>query len=109
MHRHDLVRVKAYVVRAEDARLLGDMPSMRKLYAELFALNSRLIGEHAKRASNHQVGRVCRQPASIRSNSTNDDSGSAVPATMRSLWRRDAAVSNQRAEGREQSQSCHRQ
>lgn len=50
-----LRRVKALVVRAEDARLLGDMPLMRKLYAELHTLNGRLIGEYAKRANNHQV------------------------------------------------------
>lgn len=48
-------RVKAYVVRAEDARLLGDMPLMCKLYAELYALNRKLIGEYAKRANNHRV------------------------------------------------------
>lgn len=53
-----LPRVKAFVVRAEDARLLGDMPLMRKLYAELHTLNGKLIGEYAKRANNHQVWRA---------------------------------------------------
>lgn len=48
-------RVKAFVVRAEDARLLGDMPLMRKLYAELQTLNRKMIGEYAKRANNHQA------------------------------------------------------
>eukprot|EP00903_Cladosiphon_okamuranus_P009887 g9391.t1 len=48
-------RVKAYVVRAEDARLLGDMPMVRKLYAELHTLNRQLVGEYAKRANNHQA------------------------------------------------------
>lgn len=48
-------RVKAYVVRAEDARLLGDMPLVRKMYAELHNLNRRLVGEYAKRANNHRV------------------------------------------------------
>eukprot|EP00752_Nemacystus_decipiens_P014985 g13343.t1 len=48
-------RVKAYVVRAEDARLLGDMPMVRKLYAELHTLNRRLVGEYAKRANNHRA------------------------------------------------------
>lgn len=52
------VRVKAYVVRAEDARLLGDMPSMRKMYAELHSLNRKLVGEYAKRANNHRVGGI---------------------------------------------------
>lgn len=47
--------MKAYVVRAEDARLLGDMPMVRKLYAELHTLNRRLVGEYAKRANNHRV------------------------------------------------------
>lgn len=48
-------RVKAYVVRAEDARLLGDMPLVRKMYAEVHNLNRRLVGEYAKRANNHHV------------------------------------------------------
>ncbi|CAM9136269.1 unnamed protein product [Ectocarpus sp. 12 AP-2014] len=48
-------RVKAYVVRAEDARLLGDMPLVRKMYAELHNLNRRLVGEYAKRANNHNA------------------------------------------------------
>ncbi|CAM9748712.1 unnamed protein product, partial [Laminaria digitata] len=48
-------RVKAYVVRAEDARLLGDMPLMRTMYLELHSLNRRLIGEYAKRANNHRA------------------------------------------------------
>ncbi|CAM9237290.1 unnamed protein product [Ectocarpus sp. 6 AP-2014] len=48
-------RVKAYVVRAEDARLLGDMPLVRKMYAELNNLNRRLVGEYAKRANNHHA------------------------------------------------------
>lgn len=52
-------RVKAYVVRAEDARLLGDMPLMRKMYAELHSLNRRLVGEYAKRANNHRVRGAC--------------------------------------------------
>lgn len=52
-----LLRVKAYVVRAEDARLLGDMPLVRKMYAELHTLNRRLVGEYAKRANNHRVSR----------------------------------------------------
>ncbi|CAM9849794.1 unnamed protein product, partial [Hapterophycus canaliculatus] len=50
-------RVKAYVVRAEDARLLGDIPLVRKMYSELHTLNRRLVGEYAKRANNHRVSR----------------------------------------------------
>ena len=47
--------VKALVIKAEDARILGDMPIMRRTYAELFALNNELIGEYTKRSNNHQV------------------------------------------------------
>lgn len=54
-HTYETRRVKAYVVRAEDARLLGDMPLVGKLYAELHTLNRRLVGEYAKRANNHRV------------------------------------------------------
>lgn len=78
--------VKLLVIRAEDARQLGDMcgpqrphhpPSrptaahvrmhartltpphvsrsqMKKIYADLFALNNELVGEFAKRATNHK-------------------------------------------------------
>lgn len=58
----DACSVKAYVVRAEDARLLGDMKLMRKMYAELYALNKRLLADYAKRANNHQVSfaSLCR-------------------------------------------------
>lgn len=54
-HNTPFHRVKAYVVRAEDARLLGDMPLMNKMYSELYSLNRKLIGEYAKRANNHRV------------------------------------------------------
>ncbi|CAM9500478.1 unnamed protein product [Choristocarpus tenellus] len=48
-------RVKALVIRAEDARLLGDMPLMRRIYADLFTLNKQLVTEHTKRANNQQA------------------------------------------------------
>ena len=38
-------RVKALVVRAEDARILQEMRAMRSVYASLFTLNNSLIGE----------------------------------------------------------------
>jgi hypothetical protein len=41
------------VIKAEDARLLAHMPTMRRAYNELHALNRELIGEYAKRANNH--------------------------------------------------------
>jgi Bardet-Biedl syndrome 2 protein len=46
--------LKALVIRAEDARLLGDMSRMCALYSRLHALNQELLGEYAKRANNQQ-------------------------------------------------------
>ena len=48
-------RVKALVLKAEDARLMADMPLMKRHYAELFALNNELIAEYNKRANNHEA------------------------------------------------------
>jgi len=48
-------RVKGLVVRAEDARMMGDVVGMRAAYARLMAVNGELAGEHAKRAANHQA------------------------------------------------------
>ncbi|CAM9655156.1 unnamed protein product, partial [Discosporangium mesarthrocarpum] len=48
-------RIKALIVRAEDARILGDMPLMRRMYAELFTLNKQCVAEYSKRANNHQA------------------------------------------------------
>ena len=48
-------RVKALVVRAEDARILQEMKLMRGIYSDLFNLNNELIGEYAKRSNNHQA------------------------------------------------------
>lgn len=45
--------VKAFVIKAEDARILTDMNLMRRMYGELFDLNRELIMEHTKRATNH--------------------------------------------------------
>ena len=45
---------KTLVIRAEDARLLGDIKSMRHAYAQLYTLNAELMGEYAKRANNHE-------------------------------------------------------
>lgn len=49
----DSQRVKALVIRAEDSRLMGDMPSMRRAYTELFSLNSQLAVGYNVRATNH--------------------------------------------------------
>ena len=48
-------RIKALVLKAEDARLMADMPLMKRHYAELFALNNELIAEYNKRANNHEA------------------------------------------------------
>jgi len=45
--------VKTLVVKAEDSRLLGDMPSMKSHYAGLFNVNSELLAELKKRQTNH--------------------------------------------------------
>lgn len=45
--------VKALVIKAEDARILGDMVLMKKMYTELYGLNRDLIGEYTKRHNNH--------------------------------------------------------
>ena len=46
--------VKTFVIKAEDARILGDMNAMRRMYGQLFDLNRELIMQHAKRAQNHE-------------------------------------------------------
>ena len=48
-------RVKALVIKAEDMRILGDMGLMRRAYADLYSLNTELVGEYTKRATNHQA------------------------------------------------------
>uniref|UniRef100_A0A7S2S5V3 Bardet-Biedl syndrome 2 protein homolog n=1 Tax=Rhizochromulina marina TaxID=1034831 RepID=A0A7S2S5V3_9STRA len=48
-------RVKTLVIKAEDARLLGNMPLMRRHYAELDGLNRELVAEYRKRANNHEA------------------------------------------------------
>jgi len=45
---------KTLVIRAEDARILGDIKAMRAAYAELYTLNAELMGEYSKRANNHE-------------------------------------------------------
>jgi Bardet-Biedl syndrome 2 protein len=45
---------KTLVIKAEDARILGDIKGMRAAYAELYTLNAELIGEYNKRANNHE-------------------------------------------------------
>ena len=48
-------RVKALVLKAEDARLMADMPRMMRNYDELMRVNEGLIAEYNKRATNHEA------------------------------------------------------
>lgn len=48
-------RVKTLVVKAEDACIMGSMQLMRRHYAELYTLNTSLVAEYVKRATNHQA------------------------------------------------------
>lgn len=47
--------VKTLVIKAEDARILGDMECMKRMYSELYTLNNQLIGEYVKRSTNHHA------------------------------------------------------
>jgi len=46
--------IRNLVVRAEDARLMGDMRNMKKGYMELYDLNRDLINGYKIRCNNHQ-------------------------------------------------------
>lgn len=46
--------IRSLVVRSEDARILGDMRSMRQGYQELFNLNRDLLNGYRIRSNNHQ-------------------------------------------------------
>ncbi|RNF05259.1 putative intergrin alpha chain protein [Trypanosoma rangeli] len=45
--------VKPLLLHAEDARLLSDIPNMRRLYAQLYDLNKELVAENLKRYNNY--------------------------------------------------------
>uniref|UniRef100_A0A1A8DNI7 Bardet-Biedl syndrome 2 protein homolog n=1 Tax=Nothobranchius kadleci TaxID=1051664 RepID=A0A1A8DNI7_NOTKA len=47
--------IRNMLVQAEDARLMGDMASMRKRYRELYDLNRDLINEYKIRSNNHNA------------------------------------------------------
>ena len=51
---------KTLVIKAEDARILGDIAAVRSCYAQLYTLNAELIGEYNKRANNHEQARAPR-------------------------------------------------
>lgn len=44
--------VKSLVVKAEDARRLGNMETMKRMYSQLYELNQDLMDEYKKRANN---------------------------------------------------------
>ncbi|KAK3597584.1 hypothetical protein CHS0354_030126 [Potamilus streckersoni] len=46
--------IRSMVVRAEDARLMGDMHNMRKGYVELYNMNRDLVNGYKIRCNNHQ-------------------------------------------------------
>ncbi|KAH9579875.1 Ciliary BBSome complex subunit 2 [Trypanosoma melophagium] len=45
--------VKPLLIRAEDSRLISDITSMRRFYAQLYDLDKELIGENMKRCNNY--------------------------------------------------------
>ena len=45
-------RVKVGVIRAEDARLIGESTDVRRLYANVYTDNRELLGEYSKRTNN---------------------------------------------------------
>ena len=47
-------RVKMGVIRAEDARLIGEVADVRKLYANVYTDNREMLGEYKKRENNQQ-------------------------------------------------------
>lgn len=65
---------QALVIRAEDARLMNDMETMRRAYTELNALNGQLIGGYNVRAQNQaallaslkEVNQMIQRAANLR-------------------------------------------
>ncbi|XP_077451373.1 BBSome complex member BBS2 [Stigmatopora argus] len=47
--------IKQMLVQAEDARLMGDMTSMKKHYRQLYDLNRDLVSEYKIRSNNHNA------------------------------------------------------
>jgi Bardet-Biedl syndrome 2 protein len=66
--------VQALVIRAEDARLMNDMTTMRRAYTELNALNGQLIAGYNVRAQNQanllvalkEVNQMIQRAANLR-------------------------------------------
>ncbi|XP_037069324.1 Bardet-Biedl syndrome 2 protein homolog [Pollicipes pollicipes] len=51
--------IRSLVVRAEDARLMADMRSMKRWYMELFDVNRDLISDYKIRCNNHDELMTC--------------------------------------------------
>uniref|UniRef100_A0A7N6BT97 Bardet-Biedl syndrome 2 protein homolog n=1 Tax=Anabas testudineus TaxID=64144 RepID=A0A7N6BT97_ANATE len=51
--------IRNMLVQAEDARLMGDITTMKKRYRELYDLNRDLINEYKIRSNNHNALLVC--------------------------------------------------
>ncbi|KAG7468698.1 hypothetical protein MATL_G00145570 [Megalops atlanticus] len=51
--------IRNMLVQAEDARLMGDMMTMKKRYIELYDLNRDLINEYKIRSNNHNALLTC--------------------------------------------------
>ncbi|XP_031420755.1 Bardet-Biedl syndrome 2 protein homolog isoform X2 [Clupea harengus] len=51
--------IRNMLVQAEDARLMGDMRTMKKRYIELYDLNRDLINEYKIRSNNHNALLAC--------------------------------------------------
>eukprot|EP01138_Halocafeteria_seosinensis_P000066 gb/GECG01000067.1/.p1 GENE.gb/GECG01000067.1/~~gb/GECG01000067.1/.p1 ORF type:complete len:768 (+),score=99.94 gb/GECG01000067.1/:1-2304(+) len=70
--------IKSLVIRAEHARIMGDLVEMKRAYSELRGLNNELVGEYMKRANNHDellkslrhMNQMIQKAAALRVGST---------------------------------------
>jgi Bardet-Biedl syndrome 2 protein len=70
----DSQRVKALVVRAEDARIMTDMETMSRAYTDLYSLNNQLIAGYNNRMQSHtgllaalkEVNQMIQKAANLR-------------------------------------------
>jgi len=96
----DSQRVKALVVRAEDARIMTDMETMGRAYTDLYSLNNQLIAGYNNRMQSHtgllnalkEVNQMIQKAANLRMGSAKTrvitDCRVAVKANnMQSLFR----------------------
>ena len=83
--------VKSLVVKAEDARMMGNMPHMRKMYSAMRDANRDLVLEHTKRATNHaellaalkEVNQMIQRAARLRAGSAKARVVSACRAAIK--------------------------